>query len=102
MHDLLLRQLAADFCVSAAEVLDPHHHFTVFEPRPDRRKYLEVAPCILKIAVVRGKLLRTAHGVLGLLNFAVKFSSVKIEGTADCFESHFAAVFFRDTVYQEL
>ena len=61
MHDLLLRQLAADFCVSEADILDAGHHFTVFEPRPDRRLYLEVTPCILKIAVVRGKLLFTGQ-----------------------------------------
>ena len=61
MHDLLLRQLAADFCVSEADILDAGHHFTVFEPQPDRRLYLEVTPCILKIAVVRGKLLFTGQ-----------------------------------------
>ncbi len=61
MHDLLLRQLAADFCVTPAEVLDDSHHFTVFEPRPDRRQYMEITPCILKIAVVNGKLLFTGR-----------------------------------------
>lgn len=59
MHPLLLRQLAADFCVTEAEVLDGSHHFTVFEPHPDRRQYQEITPCILKIAVVNGKLLFT-------------------------------------------
>lgn len=61
MHALLLRQLAADFCVSEADVLDASHHFTVFEPQPDRRRYLEITPCILKIAVVNGKLLFTGR-----------------------------------------
>lgn len=61
MHDLLVRQLAADFCCTADEVLDSSHHFTVFEPRPDRRQYLEIVPCILKIAVVNGKLLFTGR-----------------------------------------
>lgn len=61
MHPLLLRQLAADFCVSEAGILDPRHHFTVFAPHPDRRKYLEVSPCLLKIAVVNGKLLFTGR-----------------------------------------
>lgn len=61
MHELLLRQLAADFCVTEADILDGSHHFTVFAPHPDRRKYLEVRPCILKIAVVNGKLLFTGR-----------------------------------------
>ncbi len=61
MHELLLRQLAADFCVTEADVLDSNHHFTVFTPRPDRRLYMEIRPCVLKIAVVRGKLLFTGR-----------------------------------------
>ncbi len=61
MHPLLLRQLAADFCISEANVLDRNHHFTVFTPHPDRRRYLEIAPCILKIAVANGKLLFTGR-----------------------------------------
>ena len=61
MHPLLLSQLAADFCVTEADVLDNRHHFTVFTPHPDRRLYLEITPCILKIAVVGGKLLFTGR-----------------------------------------
>lgn len=61
MHSLLLRQLAADFCVTEADILDAKHHFTVFAPSPERRLYLEVRPCILKIAVVNGKLLFTGR-----------------------------------------
>lgn len=61
MHEMLIRQLAADFCCTAADVLDTRHHFTVFEPRSERRKYLEIVPCILKIAVVNGKLLFTGR-----------------------------------------
>ena len=61
MHPLLLRQLAADFCVSEADLLDHQHHFTVFVPHPDRRRYLEVNPCLLKVAVVNGKLLFTGR-----------------------------------------
>ncbi len=61
MHPLLLRQLAADFCVTEADILDAQHHFTVFAPHPDRRRYLEITPCLLKIAVVRGKLLFTGR-----------------------------------------
>ena len=61
MHELLARQLAADFCLSEAEVLDAQHHFTIFSPRADRRQYMEITPCILKIAVVGGKLLFTGR-----------------------------------------
>ena len=61
MHDLLARQLAADFCCTPADVLDAQHHFTVFSPQPDRRQYMEIVPCILKIAVVNGKLLFTGR-----------------------------------------
>lgn len=61
MHELLIRQLAADFCVTVADVLDANHHFTVFTPHPDRRQYMEILPCLLKIAVVNGKLLFTGR-----------------------------------------
>lgn len=61
MHALLVRQLAADFCVSEAEILDAQHHFTTFTPHPERRQYQEIAPCVLKIAVVNGKLLFTGR-----------------------------------------
>ena len=61
MHPLLLRQLAADFCCTQDDVLDDSHHFTVFTPLPDRRQYMEITPCLLKIAVVGGKLLFTGR-----------------------------------------
>lgn len=61
MHPLLIRQLAADFCVTEAEVTDAQHHFSVFTPHPDRRQYMEIVPCLLKIAVVNGKLLFTGR-----------------------------------------
>lgn len=61
MHTLFLRQLSADFCCTPDDVTDAQHHFTVFEPRPGRRQYQEIVPCILKIAVVNGKLLFTGR-----------------------------------------
>ncbi len=61
MHPLLLRQLAADFCVTETDVLDNKHHFTVFTPHPERRQYMEITPCLLKIAVTGGKLLFTGR-----------------------------------------
>ncbi len=61
MHELLARQLAADYCCAIADILDARHHFTIFQPRPDRRQYEEILPCILKIAVANGKLLFTGR-----------------------------------------
>ena len=61
MHPLLTRQLAADFCVTESEVLDTQHHFATFTPHPERRQYMEIVPCILKIAVGNGKLLFTGR-----------------------------------------
>ncbi len=61
MHALLIRQLAADFCVTETEILDASHHFSIFKPLPDRRRYQEITPCLLKIAVVNGKLLFTGR-----------------------------------------
>lgn len=61
MHPLLLRQLSTDFCVSERALLDNQHHFTVFTPHPERRQYMEIRPCLLKIAVVNGKLLFTGR-----------------------------------------
>ncbi len=61
MHELLVQQLAADFCCTPGDVLDAQHHFTVYAALPDRRQSEEVLPCLLKIAVVRGKLLFTGR-----------------------------------------
>ncbi|MDD6051893.1 MAG: GNAT family N-acetyltransferase [Clostridiales bacterium] len=61
MHPLLVRQLAADFCVSEADVLDHQHHFSTFTLHPQRRQLMEIRPCLLKIAVVNGKLLFTGR-----------------------------------------
>ena len=61
MHPILIRQLAADFCCTESAVTDAQHHFTVFSPHPGRRQYQEILPCLLKIAVVNGKLLFTGR-----------------------------------------
>ncbi|MBQ8305347.1 MAG: GNAT family N-acetyltransferase [Blautia sp.] len=61
MNEILLRQLAADYCCSEEDVRDRHNHFTVHEFREERRKYRESKECILKIADVNGKLLFTGH-----------------------------------------
>lgn len=61
MNHQLVVQLSHDFCCTPDEVTDRTHHFTVFTPHPDRRQYMEIRPCILKIAVVNGKLLFTGR-----------------------------------------
>lgn len=61
MHPLLLRQLSADFYVSETALLDNQHHFTVFTPHPEHRRFEAITPCLLKIAVVNGKLLFTGQ-----------------------------------------
>ena len=61
MNRLLAIQLAADFCVTQEDVADRQHHFSIFHSHPDRRQYQEITPCILKIAVVNGKLLFTGQ-----------------------------------------
>lgn len=61
MNPRLSAQLSHDFCCTPEEVIDHAHHFTVFEPHPNRRQYMEITPCILKIAVVNGKLLFTGR-----------------------------------------
>lgn len=61
MNHHLVVQLSHDFCCNPTEVTDRTHHFTEFTPHPDRRRYMEIRPCILKIAVVNGKLLFTGR-----------------------------------------
>ncbi len=61
MNHALAIQLAADFCCTQEDVADARHHFTIFTPHPERRQYMEITPCILKIAVVNGKLLFTGQ-----------------------------------------
>ncbi len=61
MHTLLRRQLAIDFCCTESDVTDAQHHFTVFVPHQDRRQYQEITPCVLKVAIVNGKLLFTGR-----------------------------------------
>ncbi len=61
MHPLLIEQLAADYCCTAAQVTDHQHHFTVFSAHPARRQYEEIKPCVLKVAMANGKLLFTGR-----------------------------------------
>ena len=57
MNPILRRQLAVDFCVSENEVDDRRNHFSVWMPLPERRVFLDSDDCVLKAAVVNGKIL---------------------------------------------
>ena len=61
MNEILMRQLALDFCCSPDEVLDGENHFTLYRPLPGRRTWQEDEKCALKIAAVNGKLLFTGR-----------------------------------------
>lgn len=55
----LSRQLALDYCCSAADVADSKNHFSIYAPQEGRRRFQEALIRGLKIAVVNGKLLFT-------------------------------------------
>jgi len=57
MNDILMRQLALDYCCSAEEVRDGANHFHIHEKLPGRRRFQEHHACYLKLAIVGGKLL---------------------------------------------
>ena len=59
MNGILCRQLALDYCCTPAEVLDMQNHFSPFMPLEGRRRFQAGDDCMLKIAVVNGKLLFT-------------------------------------------
>ncbi len=57
MNDILMRQLALDFCCSPEEAADGDNHFRIYEKLPGRRCFQEHHACFLKLAIVGGKLL---------------------------------------------
>ena len=61
MNEILAKQMAADYCCTIEEVCDGNSHYTVYAPRPDRRRFEENAECLLKVAVINGKLLFTGR-----------------------------------------
>lgn len=61
MNEILAKQMAADYCCTIEEVCDGNSHYTVYAPRPDRRRFEENAECPLKVAVINGKLLFTGR-----------------------------------------
>lgn len=56
MNEVLLHQLAIDFCCSESQVASRENVFTEYEKRPGRRIFQE-GECFLKAAVFQGKLL---------------------------------------------
>ena len=59
-HNLLVKQLAQDYCCNPDAVADGDNHFTVFHPLAGRRRFDE-GDCFLKIVAVNGKLLCTGR-----------------------------------------
>ena len=57
MNDILMRQLALDFCCSPEDVADRDNHFCIHEKLPGRRCFQENHACFLKLAIVGDKLL---------------------------------------------
>ena len=54
----LSRQLALDYCCSAADVVDSENHFSIYAPQEGRRRFQgEALIRGLKIAVVNGKII---------------------------------------------
>lgn len=61
MKEILVKQLACDFCVSESMVSDKENHFSVYEKNPKRRIFESAENCFLKIAAFNGKILATGE-----------------------------------------
>lgn len=61
MNEILMNQMAADYCCTPEEVLDHRNHFTRHEFLEGRRRFEESSECFLKIAVINGKILFTGN-----------------------------------------
>lgn len=59
MNEVLVRQMAADYCCTETQVADRENHYTVHRFLEGRRRYEESSECFLKVAAVNGKLLFT-------------------------------------------
>ena len=57
MNEILCRQLAIDYCCRPEDVTDRQNHFTEHAFLEGRRRFREPSECVLKIAVINGKLL---------------------------------------------
>lgn len=61
MNVVLQNQLSLDYCCTPEEVLDSHNHFTGHRFLEGRRRFEETGECVLKLALVNGKLLFTGR-----------------------------------------
>ena len=57
MNNILVKQLALDYCCTESDVTDNKTHFTLYRPLEGRRRFSGDDECYLKITVVNGKVL---------------------------------------------
>lgn len=56
-NEILMQQIAIDYCCSIDDVKDGKNHFTLYQELSDRRRFQEADKCFLKICVINGKVL---------------------------------------------
>lgn len=56
-NEILMQQIAIDYCCSIDDVKDGKNHFTLYQELSDRRSFQEADKCFLKICVINGKVL---------------------------------------------
>ena len=59
MNHILCSQLAIDYCCTPQDVSDNQNHFTEHKFLEGRRRFQEGTECLLKLAVINGKILFT-------------------------------------------
>lgn len=60
MNELLIRQLAIDYCCTEEDVKSKDNIFTVYQPKEERRIF-EEEECFLKVVSINGKILATGR-----------------------------------------
>lgn len=56
-NEILIQQIAIDYCCSIDDVMDGKNHFTLYQELSDKRSFQEADKCFLKICVINGKVL---------------------------------------------
>lgn len=56
-NEILMQQIAIDYCCLIDDVKDGKNHFTLYQELSDRRSFQEADKCFLKICVINGKVL---------------------------------------------
>lgn len=51
-NEILMQQIALDYCCSIDDVKDGKNHFTLYQELSDRRSFQEADKCFLKICVI--------------------------------------------------